>query len=64
MFPTPKVKNMSLVHPSINRWHVNNDEMDGDKEVLGPNDMGTRIAIIRKSTCWAYRCEKGAIVVA
>ena len=30
MFPTPKGKDNSKVHPSIDKGHVNNNEMDRD----------------------------------
>ena len=39
---------MPLIHPSINRWYMNDDEMDGDKGVSGLNAMGTRLAIMKE----------------
>lgn len=36
----------SLVHPSIYRWHMNDDEMDGVLRVSRSNAMGTRIEIM------------------
>jgi len=48
MFPAPKGKDMSKVHPSSGRCHVNNDEVDWDTRglkakyhgVKGGNDEG------------------------
>lgn len=48
MYPAPKGKDMSLVHSSINRWHMNDDEIEGDKGVSGPNAMGTWMVVTRE----------------
>lgn len=38
---------MSKIHPSSGRCHVDNGEVDGETRVLGPNDMGSRVVMMR-----------------
>ena len=47
MFPTPKGKDMSKVHPSSGRCHVDNDEVDGDTGVSRQNATGSRVVMMR-----------------
>jgi len=43
---------------------MNNNGTNGDKGVLEANAIGKWLAIMRKATYWAYKCEEGAIMVA
>jgi len=54
VFPAPKGKYRSKVHPSIDRGHVNNDEMERDTRVSKPNVMGSRVVMMRDAH--AFRC--------
>jgi len=47
MFPAPKGKDMSKVHPSSGRCHVDNNEVDWDTRVSRPNAMGSRMVMMR-----------------
>ena len=47
MFSPPKGKDMSKVHPSSGRCHVNNDVVDGDIRVSRPNARGSRMVMMR-----------------
>lgn len=62
MFPIPKWKGRSKVHPSIDRGHVDNDEMEGDIGVSRPNIMGTRVAMMRNVQILGIHMYEGAIV--
>ena len=49
MFPAPKGKDMSKVHPSSGRCHVDNDEVDWGTGVSRPNAMGSRVVMLRNA---------------